>query len=150
MLFTNIQLDDFSPIMDSVRCCLSTTVESLGSHMTDMQKASIIQLRNSLYHKINTWRCAQVLYLPVVQDLINQTAHNVQENAECMKLWLPSQLRGKPCDMHLLLQEHPWPLFIFLLILAFYLYPEDYTCIHMHYLFWLVILSPYLFWLYSL
>jgi len=51
-----------------------------------------------------------------------------------------------------LLQEHPllaWPLFIFLLILAFYLYPEDYTCIHMHYLFWLVILSPYLFWLYS-
>jgi hypothetical protein len=52
-----------------------------------------------------------------------------------------------------LLQEHPllvWPLFIFLLILAFYLYPEDYTCIHMHYLFWLVPLSPYLFWLQSL
>jgi len=42
-----------------------------------------------------------------------------------------------------------WPLFIFLLILAFYLFPEDYTCIHMHYRFWLVILSPYLFWLYS-
>jgi hypothetical protein len=53
----------------------------------------------------------------------------------------------------ILLQEHPmlaWPLFIFLLALAFYLYPEDYACIHMHYLFWLVILSPYLFWLHSL
>jgi hypothetical protein len=43
-----------------------------------------------------------------------------------------------------------WPLFIFLLALAFYLYPEDYVRIHMHYLFWLVILSPYLFWLHSL
>jgi hypothetical protein len=52
----------------------------------------------------------------------------------------------------MVLQEHPllaWPLFIFLLILTLHLYPEDYTCIHMHYLFWLVVLSPYLFWLYS-
>jgi hypothetical protein len=52
-----------------------------------------------------------------------------------------------------MLQEHPmlaWPLFIFLLILAFYLNPEDYAHIHMHYLFWLVVLSPYLFWLYLL
>jgi hypothetical protein len=43
-----------------------------------------------------------------------------------------------------------WPLSISLLIPALYLYPEDFACIHMHYLFWLVILSPYLFWLYSL
>jgi hypothetical protein len=43
-----------------------------------------------------------------------------------------------------------WPLFISLLIFSLYLYPEDFACIHMHYLFWLVILSPYLFWLYSL
>jgi hypothetical protein len=53
----------------------------------------------------------------------------------------------------ILLQEHlllAWPLFISLLILAFYLYPDDYLCIFMHYLFWLVILSPYLLWLYSL
>jgi len=52
-----------------------------------------------------------------------------------------------------LLQEHPllaWPLFIFLLALAFYLYPEDYARIHMQYLFWLTILFPYLYWLYSL
>jgi hypothetical protein len=53
----------------------------------------------------------------------------------------------------LMLQEHPllaWPLFIFLLILTFYLYSEDFACIHIHYLFWLVVLPPYLFWLYSL
>jgi hypothetical protein len=35
-------------------------------------------------------------------------------------------------------------------LLAFYLYPEDYACIHMQYLFWLTVLSPYLYWLYSL
>jgi len=53
----------------------------------------------------------------------------------------------------LVLQEHPllaWPLFIFFLTLAFYLYLEDYTRIHMQYLFWLIVLSPYLYWLYSL
>jgi hypothetical protein len=57
------------------------------------------------------------------------------------------------CEKELLLQEHPllaWPLFIFFLSLAFYLYPEDYVCIHMQYLFWLTVLSPYLYWLYSL
>jgi hypothetical protein len=52
-----------------------------------------------------------------------------------------------------MLQEHPllaWPLFIFLLTLAFYLYPEDYARIHMQYLFWLTVLSPFLYWLYFL
>jgi hypothetical protein len=52
-----------------------------------------------------------------------------------------------------MLQEHPmlaWPLFIFLLSLAFYLYPEDYVRIHMQYLFWLTVLSPFLYWLYFL
>jgi hypothetical protein len=55
--------------------------------------------------------------------------------------------------MPYVLQEHPWlawPLFIFFLSLAFYLYLEDYARIHMQYLFWLTILSPYLYWLYSL
>jgi hypothetical protein len=53
----------------------------------------------------------------------------------------------------MLLQKHPllaWPLFIFFLALAFYLYPEDYVRIHMQYLFWLTVLSPYHYWLYSL
>jgi len=38
----------------------------------------------------------------------------------------------------------------FLLALAFYLYPEDYVRIHMQYLFWLTVLFPYLYRLYSL
>jgi hypothetical protein len=56
-------------------------------------------------------------------------------------------------ETEVMLQEHPllaWPLFIFLLALAFYLYPEDYARIHMQYLFWLTVLFPYLYWLYSL
>jgi hypothetical protein len=65
----------------------------------------------------------------------------------------PPPPKDLPCQTPSLLQEHPllaWPLFIFLLILAFYLYPKDYMHIHMQYLFWLTILSPYLYWLYSL
>jgi hypothetical protein len=56
-------------------------------------------------------------------------------------------------EMEVMLQEHPmlaWPLFIFLLSLAFYLYPEDYARIYMQYLFWLTVLSPFLYWLYFL
>jgi len=56
-------------------------------------------------------------------------------------------------QLRVMLQEHlflAWPLLIFLLALAFYLYLEDYARIHMQYLFWLTILFPYLYWLYSL
>jgi hypothetical protein len=56
-------------------------------------------------------------------------------------------------ETEVMLQEHPslaWPLFILLLALAFYLYPEDYVRIHMQYLFWLTVLFPYLYRLYSL
>jgi hypothetical protein len=65
----------------------------------------------------------------------------------------PLLLTARDTIENLLLQEHPllaWPLFIFLLALAFCLYPEDYVCIHMQYLFWLTVLSPYPYWLYFL
>jgi hypothetical protein len=68
---------------------------------------------------------------------------------------LPKSIEDVLTSIHscYLLQEHlwlAWPLFIFFLTLAFYLYPEDYARIHMQYLFWLTVLSPYLYWLYSL
>ncbi|KAG2153817.1 hypothetical protein DEU56DRAFT_868442 [Suillus clintonianus] len=88
--------------------CLTIAVESLGIHATDTQKSSIVRMRNSLRRKIDTWRRAQVLYLPAVQSIINHAAREVQENAECMKLWLPSQLRDKPCDPRL--QNDEWEL----------------------------------------
>ncbi|KAG2119820.1 uncharacterized protein F5147DRAFT_742104 [Suillus discolor] len=87
---------------------LTTAVESLGLHATDTQKGSVMRIRNSLRHKIKTWRRAQVLYLPAVQSLISQTVCGDQENAECMKLWLPSQLRNKPCNPRL--QNNKWEL----------------------------------------
>jgi len=78
----------------------------------------------------------------------------------CPLLWLQTQvalfhilIRFNCVHVFHLLQEHlllAWPLFVFFLTLAFYLYPEDYAHIHMQCLFWLTILSPYLFWLYSL
>ncbi|KAG1772260.1 hypothetical protein EV702DRAFT_1181338 [Suillus placidus] len=87
---------------------LTIAMESLGLHATDTQKSSIVQMQNSLRHKIDTWRHAQIFYLPSVQSIINRAAREVQENAECMKLWLPSQLRDKPCDPRL--QNDEWEL----------------------------------------
>ncbi|KAG2338570.1 hypothetical protein BDR05DRAFT_978103 [Suillus weaverae] len=87
---------------------LTIAMESLGLHATDTQKSSIVRMRNSLCCKIDMWRHAQILYLPLVQSIINCAAHEVQENAECMKLWLPSQLRDKPCDPRL--QNDKWEL----------------------------------------
>jgi hypothetical protein len=97
-----------SALIEISRRRLSVAVESLGLHATDIQKASIVRMRNSLRRKIETWRRAQVLYLPTVQIIINQAARNTQENTECMKLWLPSQLRDRPCDP--CLQTDEWEL----------------------------------------
>ncbi|KAG2041298.1 hypothetical protein BDR03DRAFT_932218 [Suillus americanus] len=88
---------------------LMAAVESLSLHATDTQKGSIVRMQNSLHCKIETWRHAQVLYLPAVQSIINHTAREIQENAECMKLWLPSPLRDKPCDPRL--QHDEWELY---------------------------------------
>ncbi|KAG2108875.1 hypothetical protein DEU56DRAFT_874521 [Suillus clintonianus] len=81
---------------------------SRSIHATDTQKSSIVRMRNLLRRKIDMWRRAHVLYLPAVQSIINHAVREVQENAECMKLWLPSQLRDKPCDPRL--QNDEWEL----------------------------------------
>ncbi|KAG0691527.1 hypothetical protein DFH29DRAFT_1010861 [Suillus ampliporus] len=60
--------------LEEEQCRLTIAVESLGLHATDTQKSSIVQMRNSLRHKIDTWRRAQVLYLPAVQSIINHAA----------------------------------------------------------------------------
>lgn len=73
----------------------------MGLHATDTQKGSLVRMRNSLRRRIDLWRRAQVLYLPAVQALIDQAACEGYENAECIKLWLPSQLKARPCDPRL-------------------------------------------------
>ncbi|KAG2031834.1 hypothetical protein BDR03DRAFT_936192 [Suillus americanus] len=76
---------------------LANIAESMGQHATNMQKGSLTQMRNSLRRRINMWRCTQVLYLPAIQGLIDQAAaREGHENAECIHLWLPSELKTKP------------------------------------------------------
>ncbi|KAG1740076.1 hypothetical protein EDD22DRAFT_982245 [Suillus occidentalis] len=88
---------------------LANITESMGQHTTNRQKGSLMQMRNSLRCRIDMWRRTQVLYLLAVQGLIDQAAtHEGHENAECIYLWLPSQLGTKPYDPHL--QDNEWEL----------------------------------------
>ncbi|KAG2051169.1 hypothetical protein BDR06DRAFT_983690 [Suillus hirtellus] len=79
-------------------------VESMGVHITDTQWGSIVRMQNSLHCKIETWGRVQVLYMPAVL----QGGCDDQHNAEDIILWLPSQMKNKPCDQHL--QNNEWEL----------------------------------------
>ncbi|KAG1888680.1 hypothetical protein F4604DRAFT_1877221 [Suillus subluteus] len=88
---------------------LGNTAESMGQHATDTQKGNLMQMWNSLHCRIDMWCRAQVLYIPAVQSLIDHAAAcESHENTECMQLWLPSQLKTKPCDLRL--QDNKWEL----------------------------------------
>jgi hypothetical protein len=80
----------------------------MGLHPTDTQKGSLVRMRNLLCRRIDTWRRAQILYLPAIQGLVNSTGRESYENAEGIKLWLPSQLRSKPWNGWL--QNDEWEL----------------------------------------
>jgi hypothetical protein len=43
--------------------------EAMGLHVSDIQKGTLMWMRNVLCRKIETWRSAQVLYIPAVQIL---------------------------------------------------------------------------------
>ncbi|KAG1904044.1 uncharacterized protein F5891DRAFT_1126943 [Suillus fuscotomentosus] len=65
----------------------------------DLEEEHLTQMRNSLRRRIDMWRRTQVLYLPAVQGLIDQAAaREGHENAECIHLWLPSELKTKPTN----------------------------------------------------
>ncbi|KAG1789918.1 hypothetical protein EV424DRAFT_1549952 [Suillus variegatus] len=83
---------------------LKSLVESMGMHVTDTQRGSIVRMRNSLRRKIETWARVQVLYMPAVL----QGGRDDQHNAEDIVLSLPSWMKNKPCDLHL--QNIEWEL----------------------------------------
>ncbi|KAG1781389.1 hypothetical protein EV702DRAFT_1177583 [Suillus placidus] len=93
--------------LEDEQCHLSSLIDSIGPHATDIQRGSLIWKPNSLRHKIETWRGVQVLYMPAVQSLI-QGGHEDHKNAKDLTLWLPSQLLNKPCDQ--CLQNDEWEL----------------------------------------
>ncbi|KAG1828061.1 hypothetical protein EV424DRAFT_1471297 [Suillus variegatus] len=56
----------------------------------DLEQEHLMQMRNSLHRRIDMWRRTQVLYL------LAAAAREGHENAECIHLWLPSELKTKP------------------------------------------------------
>ncbi|KAG2362627.1 hypothetical protein BDR07DRAFT_1451060 [Suillus spraguei] len=68
--------------------------EEHRQHGMDTQKLSILHMRMSLHRKTESRRRIQFLYVPPVQVLVNTSATSALENAELMKLWLPSALNG--------------------------------------------------------
>ncbi|KAG2365204.1 hypothetical protein BDR07DRAFT_1449868 [Suillus spraguei] len=88
--------------------CLKVVADNLGVHATDTQKLSVLRTRISLRRKIDSWRQTQLLYVPSVQVLVTASATSDLDNAELIKLWLPSALNGNACDPHL--QHIEWEL----------------------------------------
>ncbi|KAG2144236.1 hypothetical protein DEU56DRAFT_937900 [Suillus clintonianus] len=86
---------------------LTSLIKSMGLHSTDTQRGNLVRQRNSLRRKIEMWKGVQVLYMPAVRSLV-QGGREDQKNAEDITLWLPSQLRNKPCDQRL--QNDEWEL----------------------------------------
>ncbi|KAG1781328.1 hypothetical protein EV702DRAFT_928617, partial [Suillus placidus] len=48
---------------------LGNIAKSMGLHATDTQKGSLMQIQNSLHHRIDLWQHAQVLYVPAIHSL---------------------------------------------------------------------------------
>ncbi|KAG2107192.1 uncharacterized protein F5147DRAFT_746009 [Suillus discolor] len=92
----------------STRWRLKAIVDGMGIHATDRQKLSILCMRMSLRQKIESWRQTQLLYVPLVQVLLAASPTGSLNDAELMKLWLPSALNSNACD--LCLQHIEWEL----------------------------------------
>jgi len=71
-----------------------------------MQKGSLQLQRNALHRRIEVWRKAQVLYMPIVQVMLSEARlSRPLENAEDMQLFLPSALQVRTCDERLRCNE---------------------------------------------
>ncbi|KAG1765287.1 hypothetical protein EV702DRAFT_1182508 [Suillus placidus] len=90
--------DDISPLvlilsgmeLEEQQCF---EAKSIGQHATDTQKVKILQHINALCHRIGTWSCVQLLYMPY--DKVHK-----------INLFLPSSLPSNfPCDIRLLRYE---------------------------------------------
>ncbi|OAX31006.1 hypothetical protein K503DRAFT_704426, partial [Rhizopogon vinicolor AM-OR11-026] len=85
---------------------ISKLADGLGVHATDMQRGSLQLQRNALHRRIEVWRKAQVLYMPVVQVMLSEARlSRPLENAEDMQLFLPSALQVRTCDERLRCNE---------------------------------------------
>ncbi|TDL13652.1 hypothetical protein BD410DRAFT_817279 [Rickenella mellea] len=82
-------------------------VASTGASATSLQLTKLLERRNVLRRKIDAWMESHVVYLPCVTQLRLDAAREqtVLEEAEDIKLWLPSQIpptsRGDGTAVHL-------------------------------------------------
>ncbi|KAG1747266.1 uncharacterized protein EDB91DRAFT_1235984 [Suillus paluster] len=83
--------------------------KGLSNHVTDTQRGKLQCQRNVLHRKIESWRTAQALYMPIVQSILSTSTStsstSVIECAEDSKLWLPLAIKNRPCPTHLRLYE---------------------------------------------
>ncbi|KAG1866770.1 hypothetical protein F4604DRAFT_1928071 [Suillus subluteus] len=84
-------------------------MKGLGNHIMDTQKGNLLHQRNGLNRKIESWQMMQVLYMPVVHGMLSTSIspyfNSGIENAEDLRLLLPSAIRNHPCHDHLQLYE---------------------------------------------
>ncbi|TDL13603.1 hypothetical protein BD410DRAFT_817291 [Rickenella mellea] len=80
--------------LESQQRRLRSDVAETGSNGTNLQLTKLLERRNVLRRKIEAWMESHVVYLPSVTQLRLEAARQltVLEEAEDIKLWLPSQI----------------------------------------------------------
>ena len=72
---------------------------STGEVHSDGQKATLLEKRGILLHKIEKWRQLQLVYMPGALDVgTPDPGSSPRVKAESVKLWMPSQLDPKDRD----------------------------------------------------
>src|SRR5271170_6522822 len=76
-------------------------MSTLSQHATDLQHVKIIECKNTLQCKLNSWCAVQRLYVPGVV-MLRRNSNGLGEDPSSVPLWLPSTISGKiPCDIRL-------------------------------------------------
>ena len=61
----------------------------MGLHATSLQKAQILEKKNTFFRKLASWQEVQAFYLPTVATLRNK-----DKDVDKIELFLPSQIRN--------------------------------------------------------
>jgi hypothetical protein len=74
----------------------------LNSNATDGQRAKILEQKNTLLRKLDSWFAIQERYVPGLAILRRQSDGPGEDRPQDIPLWLPSAISGKfPCDHRL-------------------------------------------------
>ena len=80
---------------------LRSDMSTLSQHATDLQRAKMVERKNALQRKLDSWCAVQKLYVPGLVMLC-RNSDGISEDPSGVPLWLPSAISGKiPCDIRL-------------------------------------------------